>query len=363
MFALLLGAAPRPALAQSDLQELPVGQFVILYPAAHAAEATLFAGRHGQAINNFYAEFQLLYGHAPPPPVNIRFYSDAEAFAGLNALAPQLGNGVFHAHSGAREVALIAPFPLDLFTSDSILNVIRNELNGLFLSRLSEGGLPPGLELGLNQYVEHPGPQTQTSRDLLDAAQVNGLLLPWNRLLDGPWVYIDREVAYPQSLSVAAFLIDSYGFGKLIEFVRAVPKAGGYRAALAQTYGRPLDRLEQDWLAYLPDYLTTRWQVNALFNYDLAPFQSALDAGAYTQVLRGLDYVIPFLQATGQTEKAAQAQTLYLIAAQGTQAGELTKAARDALLVGEYALALNFADQARAAYDVLGDTSRFEEIE
>jgi hypothetical protein len=361
--ALPLCLRPAPARAQEAWQELTVGRFSILYPLEHAEEVAGFAGRYGPALNDLYSVFSALYGETLSPPIAIRLYDDREQFAELNALAPQLGEGAFHAHSGAREIALVAPFPQNLFESDLILNVVRHELTGLFLSQLSDGGLPPGLAVGFSQYAELPGPQTQAARDAVSAALAGGQLRPWSEVLDGPWVYLDRATAYPQSLSIAAFLLDGYGFGKWLEFVRAIPDAGGYRAALAQVYGRPVDRLELDWLAYLPAYLESRWQVNALYNYDLAPFQSALEAGAYTQVLRGLDYVLPFLQLTGQTEKILRAEALYAVAQQGVAAGELVKAARDEVQNGEYDLALQLADEARAAYANLPEASRLAELD
>ena len=351
-----------PASAQTPWLSTEVGQLTLLYPLDYQAEVALFAGRQAEAVNAIYAQLSALYDETLETPVNVRLYSSRDQFARLNALAPRLGDDAFHAHLGAREIAIVAPFPADLFTSDEILNVLRHELNGLFLSRLSDGGLPPGLEVGFNQYVEFPSPQTRASRDKVEAALANNQLFPWSELLDGPWVYLDHEIAYPQSLSIAAFLVDTYGFGKLIEFARAVPDLGGYRAALAQVYGKPVDRLELDWLDYLPAYLETRWPVNVLFNYDLTPFEGALNQGAYAQVLRGLDYALPFLVATGQAEKVSQAEALYAIARQGVVAAEFVKAVRDAVLNGDYELALDLAAQARAAYQSLPETSRLAEV-
>lgn len=368
LLALLVLNAAAPALAAPSAQaddewlELAVGQFSILYQPVFHSAVTSAASQFGSVINDDYAQLSTLYGETLALPVTIRVYSDATQFIALNALAPRLGEGVFHAHSGGREIALVAPFPADLFTTQAFRNAIRHELNGLFLYELSDGGLPPGLELGFNQYVEPPGPQTTATRDKVEAAYTNGQLLSWEELLESSWVYLDHEIAYPQSQTIAAFLIDSYGFGKLVELARAIPDLNGYRAAIAQVYGRPLDRLEQDWLAYLPDYLAGRWQVNALFNYDLEPFVTALEAGAYTQALRGLEVVVPFLQATNQTATAQQAEVLRSAAVQGTTAGEMVKAMRDALQTGVYTRTLELGELARATYLPLLDDSRLAEI-
>jgi len=362
LLALLVLNAAAPAQADDEWLELAVGQFTLLYQPAFQSAVTSAASRFGQVINDDYTQLSTLYGETLALPITLRVYSDTTQFIALTALAPRLGEGVFHAHSGGREIALVAPFPADLFTTDSFRNAIRHELNGLFLYELSDGGLPPGLELGFNQYVEMPGPQTAATRDKVEAAFANGQLLAWEELFDSAWVYLDHEIAYPQSQSIATFLIDSYGFGKLVELARAVPDANGYRAAIARVYGRPMDRLEQDWLAYLPDYFSGRWQINALFNYDLEPFVTALDAGAYTQALRGLDVVIPFLQATGQTTAVQQAEVLRSAAMQGTTAGEMVKAMRDALQTGVYTRTLELGELARATYLPLLDSSRLDEI-
>jgi hypothetical protein len=367
--SLLLGllalalTVPPPAFAQDgSWNALPLGQFVVVYQKPFELDALTFTAQFEPDVNDAYSELSALYATELDPPITIRLYPDADTFQQLNALVPNLGEGVYHAHSGAREIALVAPFPPDLFNTEAIVNVIRHELNGLFLYQLSDGRLPGGLEVGVNQYVERPGAHTEASLDKIEAAYVNGQLLGWADVADGPWVYVDHEVAYPQSLSIAAFLIDSYGYAKLIDFVRAIPDAGGYRAALAQVYGRPLDRLEQDWLAYLPDYLGARWQSNVLFNYDLQPFAEALEQRAYTQVMRGLEVVIPFLEATGQLDKARDASVLQSAAVQGVAAGEMVKAMRDALLTGAYTDTLDLGELARATYLPLYDETRLAEI-
>jgi hypothetical protein len=217
--------------------------------------------------------------------------------------------------------------------------------------------------VGINQYVEAPGPQIDQGRAQLLAAMAEGWLLPWTELFESTAVYTDRTVAYPQSLSVAAFLVDSYGYGTLVQFARATAAGQGYRSAFADVYGQPMDRLQNDWQAYLPQYVESRWQYNALFNYDLAPFEAAIQAGAFAQSARGLDEVIPFLELTGQVAAQARAEALRAAAGQGLAAADLVVAEREALAAGDYALTLQLAEQAKAAFAALGNTSRLAEIE
>jgi hypothetical protein len=357
--------APRPASAQTldEWIEMDFGRFVFLYPAEFAGELEQYATLAGEAANAAYDQFARLYGEPITLPINVRVYANTLQFARLNPLVPPLDPSVYHTHLGAREIALIAPFPASALDARNVVNVVRHELNGLFLSALSANEMPAGLKIGLNQYVEFPGLQVEEARARVRSAYDRGLLLSFTELFETPAVYTDLIVAYPQSLSVAAFLIDSYGYASIIELAQALAQRQGYRAAFAQVYERPLDRLEEDWLAYLPLYIESRWEHNALFSYDLAPFEEALRAGAYSQVARGLQVVIPFLETTGQAAALVKAEALRADAARGMQAGELVAQAREALQGGSYDQALDLAGQARTTFDDLGDTSRQAEID
>jgi hypothetical protein len=240
--------------------------------------------------------------------------------------------------------------------------VMRQELNGVFLSTLGENNVPGGLELGLNQYVALSGPALAAVVERLATAHATDVLYSWRTMMDNPIVYAEWEVAHPQALGIAAYLADRFGFTSLVRLVGALGQGQGIENALVTVYGEPMDRLEQDWLNYLPGYLEGRWQYNALTSFDLAPFEAALEAGAYTQVNHALESVLPFLQATGQTEAHAAAQALVITAQQGMAAGSLVQQARAALEGREFERALAVIDQARAAYAALDNTSRAEEL-
>jgi hypothetical protein len=358
-------AAPAPALGpgrDDEWIEIDFGRFIFIYPAEFAGEMDEYATLAGEAANAAYDQFARLYGEPITLPINVRVYQNTLQFARLNPLVPPLDPSMYHTHLGSREIALIAPFPASAMDARNVVNVVRHELNGLFLSALSANEMPAGLELGLNQYVEFPGLQVEDARARVRSAYDRGLLLSFSELFGTTAVYSDLIVAHPQSLSVAAFLIDSYGYASIIELAQAMAQRQGYRAAFAQVYERPVDRLEEDWLAYLPVYIESRWEHNALFSYDLAPFEEALRAGAYTQVVRGLEVVIPFLETTGQAAALLKAESLRADAARGIAAGELVAQAREALQAGDFAKALDLTEQAQASFDDLGDTSRQEEI-
>jgi hypothetical protein len=94
----------------------------------------------------------------------------------------------------------------------------------------------------------------------------------------------------------------------------------------------------------------------------LEPLRTGLQAGAYTQVYRALEAILPFLEQTRQPEAVVEAQALQATAVAGMAAGELVQAERNALQAGDLEATLALAEEAHAAYLALGDTSRQEEI-
>ena len=122
-------------------------------------------------------------------------------------------------------------------------------------------------------------------------------------------------------------------------------------------YGQPLEQLEAHWWNYLPGYIESGWQHNALYNYDLTPYEAALDAGAYTQAAEALDRILPFLEQTGQRDAVQRAQVLREEARQGLAARELTAGLGEAIQAGNYEAALSLALEAQSAYAALGDAA------
>ena len=358
LLSLLVGLGrPAPAAAQAE-----ANRFVFIVPPGFETGFIDFWTRYGEDLDASFTFFETLYGVTPPLPVYVRVYVDREEILDLNILVPPLPDNATHTHLGAREIALIGPLPSDFYTTDLGLMAVRHELNGVFLSTLGENNVPGGLELGLNQYVSLSGPALKAVVDRLAAAHAGDVLYSWRTMMDNPIVYADVEVAHPQALGITAYLADRFGFLSLVRVVQAIGQGQGIEDALVTVYGEPMDRLEQDWQTYLPGYLAGRWEYNALTSFDLAPFEAALDAGAYTQVAMGLEAVLPFLEATGQIETHAGAQALVATAQQGMAAGSLVQQARAALEGREFEAALALIAQARAAYADLGNDTRAAEL-
>src|SRR5690606_13983548 len=188
---------------------------------------------------------QTLYGVSLTVPINLRIYADWPQFVNLNTALVPLIASPYHTRVGTREIALIGPLPSGLLTSPGGLNMVKHELSGLFLASLSADTIPPGLALGINQYVETPSGQAEAA-----AAR-----LPRPDLLEGTALHLGRELTSAQALSVVAFLVDRYGFDALLDVVQGLGEGHSYRSAMTGIYGAPLEQLEAEWRAYLPDYV------------------------------------------------------------------------------------------------------------
>jgi hypothetical protein len=187
--------------------------------------------------------------------------------------------------------------------------------------------------------------------------------LSWAELDQSNEVYRDPQVAYPQALSIVAFLIDRYGLESFLEFLAVSAQKPGYRSALNTAYGKSADQLEQEWLLYLPEYFAGRWKINAIYAYDLSQELELVNKAAYTAAESRLSEIVSLLEATDQVETLAQAEALLAQSRQGQAAGVLAGEARAALQAGDYPRAMEKGNAAMVAYESLGFQERIPEIQ
>lgn len=127
---------------------------------------------------------------------------------------------------------------------------IRHELAHLVLAQFGRsclgGSRPNWLEEGLAVYAE--GEPEQSILDDVAAAIRENRLEPV-RSLNGPFPAHGREagIAYSQSYSLVAFLLDHYGQEKIQDLILALAAGASYDAALEQVYGFNSDGLEVTW--------------------------------------------------------------------------------------------------------------------
>lgn len=349
---------PEPA-ATENWQEQQTTYFTILHIPDDAAVASYYAG----FVDVVYEEMTTLFDHHTEPPITLRLYPTQESYARVNPLAPNLPGIVAHADFRHREVAVILPVT-GRQSPEGVQNNVRHELTHIIAAEMSDNHLNTGFHEGIAQYVEEGMPDLEAKIQLLSRAYNEGLLLPWSDFDKRGEVYGTPEVSYPQTLSVVAFLIDTYGFDLFREFLAASGESSGYRSALTDTYGVSPAELETAWLAWLPTYIDGGYRHNVLSSYDLSHARKLVEAGHYGEAETELQQAIDWLtsedrlerQSSEPDETLAEAETLLQRSKEGQEAERLAAAARTALQEGHYQQSRELVEQARAAYAALSDT-------
>lgn len=361
LFLLLAALTPTITHAQSpDWQEKRTTHFAITHVEAQLGEAE----RYARFVDGVYNDLSAIFGVSIRTPVTLRLYPDERSYIAVNPLAEKIQGVIAHATSGRgrREIAIAVERTRDM-NEEAIVNNVRHELTHLIVADLSGDELPVGFHEGIAQYLEKPIAREQQSAvaRLRQANQAN-LLMSWADLNAPGGAYSNPTVAYPESLSIVAFLIDRYGFGKFVDFLKANTSSPGYRTALETVYGVSADQLETQWKTYLPEYITSRYAVNALYAYDLGPARGLLEQGAYTAAKEELDRAVYLLGTTGQTQRLDEAESLLARAERGIAAGITVAEARKALETRDYIRTRELVTQARTDYAALNDTRRAEEL-
>ena len=350
-----------------DWEELKTDDFIIVYANSVAGvpecicgidEAQFYAG----FIDDTYEELVAIFETDLDTPINLRLFPTEQSYYEVNPIAQQIPGVVAHALNNRAEIA-IALTRTQALSEEDIINNMRHELTHFFASLLSDGNLTAGFQEGIAQYVEKPTDRTSYDPAVLQLAFDQNRLLSWSQLDSSAEVFRDPQVAYPQALSIASFLIDRYGFAKFVDFIKANAAEPGYRSALEATYGQSADELEAEWLAYLPDYFAGRWQINALYAYDLTRVTQLVNNGAYSDAQTELADITELLRTTDQVDKLAEAEHLLAQAQQGAAAGVLADETRQALLANDYVRTVEKGSAAISSYQGLNYHARIEEIQ
>lgn len=352
-----------------DWRELKTENFVIVYAESVEGvpstacecgieEAEFYAG----FVEEAYQDLVVIFGKELETPINLRLFPTEESYYEVNPVAEFITGVIAHAMNNREEIAIALPRTRPL-TEEEIINNVRHELTHFFASLLSDGNLTTGFQEGIAQYVEKPTVRASYDPTLLKLAFEQDRLLTWDELDKSERVFADPQVAYPQALSIASFLIDQYGFPTFLKFIEANALEPGYRSALKTTYNKSAEALEAEWLAYLPEYFSGRWQINVIYAYDLSRMVNLVEHGAYTDAEAELAEIIQLLETTDQTDVLSEAELLLAEAHQGQAAGKLADEARQALEAHDYSTALTKGNDAITAYEEIGYRDRIPEIQ
>lgn len=350
-----------------DWEELETESFIIVYAESVTGVPDCLCGVdeaefYANFIDTIYSELVAVFETELETPINLRLFPTEQSYYEVNPIAQRIPGVVAHALNNREEIA-IALTRTQALSEEDIVNNMRHELTHFFASLLSDGNLTTGFQEGIAQYLEKPTNRTSYDPAVLQLAYEQQRLLSWAQLDSSAEVFRDPQVAYPQSLSIASFLIDRYSFSTFIEFIEAHTNEPGYRSALEVTYGKSPDELEAEWLNYLPEYFSGRWQINAVYAYDLSRVTQLVDNGAFSDAEAELTEISELLQTTDQIDKLTEAERLLNQARQGVAAALLADETRQALTASDYAQTIEKGNAAIAAYEGLNYRQRIEEIQ
>ena len=140
----------------------------------------------------------------------------------------------------------VRPDQIEEWGQDTVRHELAHLVLGQFAWSCLGGSRPTWLEEGLAVFAEGP-PSEETLADIARGIE-NDSFEPLRSLSGAfPSHSADASMAYSQSYSVVAFLLERYGQEKMQELLQALALAHGYDAALEQVYGFNVDGLERRW--------------------------------------------------------------------------------------------------------------------
>lgn len=289
-----------------------------------------------------------------PQGMVIRIWTDADTRPGIDPTSSIVA-GVTVPRLQPRQV-LDLRLPVDrkgpalATAADEGLRLI---LAAQLLAVASEGRIPPGLQVGTARYLQEPGETTT----VLVARLREALSAPpptWSELNAAGAEYEEPLLHQAWSLSMAHYLLQSYGFGTFTRFLTELRRAEGWRSALSEVYGRDAAQMEAAWRAGLAAYTNGGWQEHLLYRIDLRRVTTRLEAGDYRGAAAQLRGAMGFL-ASRSADDAASAQNLLERAERAVLARGDLDLSLSLLDGGNYRQALAAAEAAAAPLAAVGD--------
>lgn len=344
---LLLVCVSAPARVSAQISPtLSTNYFTIFYPQGEEKAAAWYAG----FVDEVDSAVSDMLGSQPLAGLKLRLYATEAEYTAANPLAEAHPGIMAHAVPELREVG-VAVERLRQMPPELARESFRHEMTHVVAGALSNNKLPVGLQEGLAQYNELSATRGQEVATLLRAAQAKGAkFLTWGQLNDGPTFARSIDLAYPQSYSVMAFLAEKYGMAAYGRLLKGLRSKAGLQSAFTAAYGLPMEKLEAEWLDYLPVFLTYGWQLNLFQAYDLGPAQALYNAGQYKAAQEAFARSERLYRDLGKESKADEIAAMKQKAAQAQGATDLNAAARKALEAHDYAQAQEAAGKGGAAY-------------
>ena len=325
--------------------------FTLYYTAAE----TEALERYAAVVDSLYEYVAAAFDHGPTAPVPLRLYPTTRAYAAANPIARFVEGVVAHADTHVGEIG-VAVDRVDRAGADTLRDTVRHELMHLAATELTADRLPIGFQEGLAQYAEKETSDRRRLVQSLRDAEQRGRLLSWDELNDRERFLPRMNIAYPEALSMVAFLADRYGMGAFKRFLRELGREPQtYQQALETAYGRGVDALEAEWRQYLPSYYAERWDVNLLRTLDLADAKARFAAGEYAEARPLFEEARRLHAELQQPARAAEAETYLGRVAMALDAAELAERGRARLAERDYGEARSLLAAAGQRYAEAGD--------
>jgi Tfp pilus assembly protein PilF len=268
-----------------------------------------------------FADMVKRYGFTPTNPTTLELYADRTDYAIRTVGLPDLAAlGI----TFGRVITAMSPATGDINWG----MVLWHELGHVFAIQLSKSRVPRWFTEGLSEYetlTARPEWRRENDADLYAAIANN--TLPSIANLNSEFMQPDTNavvVAYYQSAVTIEFLVQQYGFPKIVEALKLYGQGKESPEVLRTITGKTIAQLDADFRAYL--------------DIRLKPY-----AGTFKLPTRGLDDVTKLEVAADAAPKDAKARAL--VALGYYYGGDADKAAQ----VAQAALALD-AKQPIARY-------------
>ena len=356
LFILLLCFLALPFRAQAQgatLLERRTLQFSLLYPPGSEAVVEQYA----QFVDAVYEEASLWWGYRATTPIVLRIYPTLEAYAASNPLAATVPGVIAHAHTGRREISIALPQTAEQ-TPEEVMNNVRHELTHIIAADVSGGKLTTMWQEGIAQNAEKPSPELERKMEAMRQIIANDRILPWASLNDRQVAYSQPQISYPESYTIAAFLLRRNGMATFRTFVEAMRQASSYRGALQTAYQTSAEKLEAEWRAQLADFVAEGYKTLPKPSFDFTPAEQEIARGDYGAAMLRLNDLFPQVQAASDAAALDTTTGLMTTARNGERATMLAEDAHTALSNGNYADAYTAATAAAPLFDALAQPAQ-----
>ncbi len=188
------------------------------------------------------------FAYWPKHRLVVLVYS-AESFRKLRQETPEWVGGQF-------DGKIRVPLPSKQLNPQTVKAILFHEYTHAVIQDIANGKCPTWLNEGLAEYEgrrQMAGPMVQFLR-----AHQEGRLTPWKDLSDGFSMALTADavsLSYQESYTIAAYLIERYGFWRIRRILKAVGEGQAWDAVLADEVRLKLKTLEANWQAWLPEFL------------------------------------------------------------------------------------------------------------